>query len=117
MKALAFYQTGVLSNTMLKRVNGLQVELFATASERAQQSASASSAASANPAPHAITNREMGAEAVKDHVRLKRLPFGEKGWKGLPFLEKKGVTVILMRYPMISDVILIYTDDMGFYDF
>ena len=68
VKALVFCQTGVLSDTMLKRVNGMHV-VFTTASERAQQSASASSAASVNPAPPAITSKEMGAEAVEDHLR------------------------------------------------
>ena len=33
--ALVFFQTGVLSETMMRRLRGLHVELFATASERA----------------------------------------------------------------------------------
>ena len=69
--ALVFFQTGVLSETMMRRLRGLHVELFATASERAQQSAQSAAASASSSAgdPAAGKPKSLGAEAVEEHFR------------------------------------------------
>ena len=59
VQALVFYQTGILSEALLKRLKGVHLELFAAAVDRSERSTASASSST--------FHRRVGEESIVEH--------------------------------------------------